>query len=88
MSPQEVLLRAADLLEKRGWIQGAIGDSRHGYCVWGAVHAAAHRKRSRTDDAIWRLRHFIPDEFETYWNDQPGQTAENVIATLRRAALP
>jgi len=37
MTPQDVLLKAADLFETVGWQQRTYGDHVNGYCALGAV---------------------------------------------------
>lgn len=86
MSPQEVLLAAADLLEAEGWAQDL--PQKSGYCPLTAIcdlvglgnefAEAGNLFAESIGLGIW--------EDVIYWNDQPGQTAENVIATLRAAA--
>jgi hypothetical protein len=87
---------AADLLETKGWCQNTFTDFDGSYCAVGAVSEATARFLGYQDgdyhDALRRLSivagqggfhayHCIP-----FWNDSPGQTKENVITTMRRAA--
>lgn len=109
MKTSEVLLRAANLIEERGWVQGPGGwpgyggeHAIEGLCLEGGLMAAlgetfdtskmgvfwncpayraveAYLDRPRREEVggdLWR------------WNDAPeGRTAEEVVTTLRAAAL-
>ena len=44
------------------------------------------RRNSRASCATERLKTASGNDCPMAWNDAPGQTKENVIATLRRAA--
>lgn len=87
MSPSEVLNAAADLLEAEGWLQNIWGDPDRGpRCAMGALMDVTPAEEwPQQRDAEQTLRTLIGARV-TEWNDQPGQTAENVIATLREAA--
>jgi hypothetical protein len=86
VTPQEVLLAAAGLLERDGWCQGAESDHAGHRCARQAI-------RDMCDKNDWYSRYLavklvevlVTDSVER-WNDTPLQTSENVIATLRIAA--
>jgi hypothetical protein len=81
----EKLRAAADLLATNGWIQGAPSDKHDRYCMTGAINVV-------TDDAdVYEdATEAVLDRLGTpsiiWWNDQPGRTAEQVIAALRETA--
>ena len=84
-----VLLAAADLIERDGWVQG-ITRCHAGRCMIGAVSDAAP---ARFDlwPAIERInetlgRPFADPATVAYWNDAPGRTRDEVVALLRQAA--
>lgn len=92
-----ILNDAADLLEREGWIQGAL-ESREGRCAVGAIRAACGIDNNRDFDkqerklialsrrAIWAARRGLPFATITAWNDHPARTREEVITALRKAA--
>lgn len=101
MRTSEILNKAADLIEERGWGQGSETWNNHngaGLCLEGGILAATGMKL--TDDfeacpayrAVWA--HLENDDrWGAYrgslynWNDAPGRTAEEVIEVLRATAL-
>jgi hypothetical protein len=88
----EKLRAAADLLATNGWIQGAPSDEHDRYCMGGAVNVVTDDADVFVDalDAIVGHLDAIVDHLGTlsitWWNDQPGRTAEEVIAVLRETA--
>jgi hypothetical protein len=85
MTPSAVLLAAADLLERDGWCQGIGRNGAGKRCVTFAIDESTGSKVILYWVAIQLLRKTIREN-TVDWNDAPGQTAENVIETLRRAA--
>ncbi|WIF20579.1 hypothetical protein SEA_JFLIX2_89 [Rhodococcus phage Jflix2] len=98
---QESLRRAADLIEKHGWIQGDYGDMSQGYCAIGALSRAALATASdgTYDGSLHLLEAAIPTTFPdnpntwsgkfsrvVEWNDTPGRTREEVLQLFRKAA--
>lgn len=89
MTPREVLLRAADHMEKYGWRQRRRGMRGEPCCAIGAIAAAI--PDSEPDDALEMSaraalrRHARIDDIPA-WNDAPDRTAAEVIAALRGAA--
>lgn len=102
-TPQQVLLDAADDLEKNGWWSGKPLDAMNN-CTLTAINAVTPFPNG------WDCSTYIPQiplreearkllivtagipcpgtscEAIVDWNDAEGQTAENVIATMRKAA--
>lgn len=92
MTAREVLLKAAEVLERDGWRQhdaGFVGQPR---CVLGAMRQAClpELPGGAFADAQGALHSFIYDRGHScgivVWNDSPGRTADEVIAALRAAA--
>lgn len=86
---RQVLLDAADLLEREGHCKGQFY-AEGARCTIGAIckvttNAITKPLGSGVPEAIGRLCNvagpYIPD-----WNDAPGRTAFEVIATLRAVA--
>ncbi len=90
MTPAEVLRKAADLLVERGWAQGRLQHRNGRLCATGAVSLADTGLLGVTGPvgiAAWRgIPREVGGAWVTTWNDQVSQTAENVIATMRRVA--
>lgn len=101
MTPSEILLKAADLIEQKGWTQGAYArsgefevSSLHReatcYCTIGAIICATGEARMLgrgvVDGTKARLFAMIGDHDIVSWNDTPGRTKEEVVEALRRAA--
>ena len=83
---QQTLLDAADLIEKKGWIQGANWRPGRGFCVFGAIDRVAKNDGPAFNDAVKRVYSLIEGHGIAKWNDEPGRTKEEVLAMLRRAA--
>jgi hypothetical protein len=86
VTTKEVLLKAAEEIERRGWIQRVAANER-GCCIWGAFRSIGY---SYEGIAPVNLAY---DVFEDYlgvhpvgWNDTPGRTKEEVLSALRAAA--
>lgn len=85
----QVLLDAADYIERHGWCQYIVEDNQGRVCIGGAISAAA--SNSDQDDlyvyALVRLDKYLHSyKLVPFWNDTPGRTKEEVIAALRAAA--
>jgi hypothetical protein len=92
LTPQEALLRAADILERDGWCQRVRSDIEGRRCVASAIDlATAHSPDPvalRNEARELLQRHlplgFLPFRIE-WWNDGPRRTKEQVITKLRVA---
>lgn len=93
----EVLRRAADILDENGWGQGWLIDPDGGSCACavGAIQLASGmtpqeiRYGGLTKELAVRATRFFSAVLKSTvsaWNDEPGRTAEEVIAKLREAA--
>ncbi len=89
---RQMLLDAADLLERDGWCQGAYQDDDGHHCALGALDAVFGSKTSfKAIDwsAYARVNERLQDAVGlqiVHWNDAKGRTAEEVISTLRKIA--
>jgi hypothetical protein len=87
------ILRAADLLETKGWIQGKF-QSFLGFCAIGALRCATNNEvgdqnSARYVQAKTALREAIGISHSISvpeWNDAPERTQKEVVSAFRRAA--
>lgn len=102
METAEILNKAADVIEERGWYQGLSQDpDGTGVCALGAICVAvgldphALAELGEGDDAAARAGVEAADALEdwlgldlpvTQWNDEYVDTAEQVVTALREAA--
>lgn len=86
---QGILLRAADLIEQRGWTQGRAEDNEGRLCMLGAISVAASHtvfdayKAGTT--AAGALYHYLGGPIPA-WNDNAHVTKADVLRALRAAA--
>lgn len=87
---RQVLLDAADYIETHGWARG-ISQQGSAVCALEAIGRCNDNGR----DAAWHLSRLVgPPNGELVihrcyvvtWNDRPGQTKANVVATMRAVA--
>lgn len=90
---QCILLNAATYLRRYGWQQAAYGGDGEPACIVGAVKSTIiyNEQKDIVMEALQRLRIFTGHQLNytttiVSWNDQDGQTAENVIATMEACA--
>jgi hypothetical protein len=83
MSTKKTLIDAADLIERRGWVQQEYGRPEYGYCLFGAVFEAAEHGDY---DEPWRLLGDRTNGDPIGWNDALSRTKEDVLALLRETA--
>jgi hypothetical protein len=93
---EETLRRALQVLEQKGWCQGALARDRYGVsvdcfdvnaesvCMIGALHLAIPSKQIGITDAANALGDIIRDSI-ALWNDRPGRTKDEVIAMFKAA---
>ena len=95
MTAEEVLAKAARIVEA-GWYQGGyVSPDGTKVCAMGAIRVAAgeriselnsYRPSKVADPAIVALSYEVDDVRGIgMWNDTPGRTAEEVATTLRNA---
>lgn len=98
MNVKELLLKAADLLERDGWVQHTRYASNGARCVLGALDDALGGMREADHEApdVWKKAvTLIADSVEApyewtfrvaEWNNAKGRTAQQVIRKLRKLA--
>ncbi len=88
MNTSEVLDRAADLIEERGWHQGGAGWGGDGsLCVINAC-SQVDRRMGAWLDATDRVMDYLGiNGGLAGWNDAPGRTQAEVVGVLRAAAV-
>jgi hypothetical protein len=98
-SIKQVLLGAAEYIEKYGWVQGRaggpIGQMNYPACAYGAIDAASanpdpYEASELTNEVCEMLNEYLgitePGANFIRFNDTPGRTASEVVALLRDAA--
>lgn len=89
---RQVLRKAAKIIEKRGWIQKKLVDDEGRVCAVGALTCVAKEDFISRGTATTKLiEHLNAGKGMNligipYWNDQPGRTKQEVIATLLEVA--
>lgn len=53
MKESEILLGAADIIERYGWTAGTFGDRERGFCTLGAIMASAKTKTIGSGAEFW-----------------------------------
>lgn len=98
MEPAEILAKAADVIETRGWHQGAFVDIDGAVCALGAIAVAAKlpvtwfscASSASSGEACDVLEDWLFDHYGTFsvtrWNDAEDRTADQVVTALREAA--
>lgn len=81
----KTLLRAAKLLETQGWVVGQYRTKEGEHCAIGALDEVCGIDFNAYMLAANKLAACIGGNIVS-WNDKPGQTAKNVIKTMRECA--
>lgn len=83
---RQLAFRAAQLIEKYGWVQGHSGGPNEGYCILGALKAV---QEGTIGSVAWVCAHIcdvVYDGGEVFsvvqWNEKRGRTKEDVIDLL------
>ena len=92
MTPEEILAKAADLIEERGWCQGVgitgTGQRCLGRALWDAtglpIDAQCPAVPAWRDAEAALTKELDPLDIILY-NDAPGRTKEEVVTALRNA---
>jgi hypothetical protein len=91
----QLLLDAADILRRNGWVQKTLGNRRTGYCLIGALRVAqcgtvfvpkGAAAEAGLGAALSRLHTATKCYDAAAWNDEKGRTKDQVIAALEYAA--
>lgn len=81
----QVLLDAADYIEKHGWVRGSFHNSE-GVCIWGAILMVRKPNSIVTDACLQRMYKTTGQGIIGY-NDFTAKNKQEVIAMLRKAAV-
>jgi hypothetical protein len=90
LTASEVLLKAADILERDGWCKYSLHDGKGRHCVAGAILLAVAGSpggdalRNEARQLLRQHLSFWPN-IES-WNDLPWRTRNQVLAKLRATA--
>lgn len=96
MSTKEYLTKASNLLNEKGWTQGAMAKDINGqsvysespyavcYCAAGAIFATVPPNKSRSE-LVNLVRDAVNARSLVEWNDLPGRTKEEVLAAFDKA---
>ena len=68
LSPREVFLGAAELIEQCGWVQHTTGNRELGFCADGAIATMFGMPHEFDPNAYWRL-HYVASPFFAYRSD-------------------
>lgn len=84
MTPADVLERAADVLDERGWCQGRLSDDDKRVCARGAIDLATcwFVEAVSAEDALQAHVGAVV----TTWNDDASRTKTEVQAAMRECA--
>ena len=89
----EILLEAANYIERHGWCQFRLATKEGEVCARGAIRRVLDISTDEVQvltreeaKAIWRLFEYLGQRSVSNWNDYPGRTKEQVVAALRGAA--
>jgi len=98
-SPREILLEAAELLEKPGaWTQKSAARDKQGrhvlfdevgavsFCMIGAISRISNNEYPAYQDAKLALSRVVGRPGIVTFNDAPGRTQSEVVTALRKAA--
>lgn len=100
MEIKKTLLCAVDLLEQKGWTQGAFAQDVEGcivspmdpravcFCTLGAISKCGddNYRAAAVTVSKWLRQNYAGVNGIVDWNDARGRTKEEVVAALRAAA--
>lgn len=97
METADILEKAAEVLDARGWCQGHYQDDQGQLCAVGAIRVATWgTARWDHSNAVEYLAsrmaqeamsaHLGVEDIAVGWNDRPGRTKDEVIDTFKHAA--
>lgn len=99
MNASEVLIKAAEVLETKGWTKGSYVGPFGRHCAVGAIWVACGYKKGKVDSMDGQLSRiaqdclasFIRDKYNFImsiegWNDGYAKNGKEVIETMHAAA--
>ena len=80
------MMKPSDLIERYGWVQGRLGNTRIGFCLEGAIFewAMTQWDKDAYYDAYRKVSLVIGSRSLSQWNDAPERTKDEVLAVLRQ----
>ena len=81
----KVLLRAADIIEKRGWCQGRYSDYDGRFCAVGAILNVTESCVLQQASRRFLAEH-LPNQNVTAWNDVKNRRKKHIIDKMRAVA--
>lgn len=96
MTPEEICLKAAEIIERNGWNQGSFVSDDGSVCIagaarmasWGSVYTKNDRNLAAYFEARRLIREVIQEPDVVEWNDAPQRSKEDVILALKQAGTP
>ena len=83
---RDALLKAAEIIEQRGWCQGLLESSSGQVCALGAMDMLEHSMEFDWMRSLMALEIEIGSASIADWNDNPSRTQAEVLAAFRAAA--
>jgi hypothetical protein len=90
----DILLKAADLIERDGWCQNSYWGPNGEHCALGAIQCSVSGCVSECLDHNYfviraknRFKEFVGIDHIQNWNDASGRTKEDVVTAMRGAAF-
>jgi hypothetical protein len=91
---RQILLDAADLIEREGHCKDVLDDGQGRHCALGAIYLTQHGGRPTREgpdlraaySAVSHLQDLVGPNIPA-WNNHPDRTAAEIIGTLRTCAL-
>jgi len=91
---RQILLDAANIIDRIGWMQGCDGNERVGVCAGYAIRIAVisfsdntFRKAALWNSATRAFCEWAGELHIEHFNDKPRMTKERIISALRNCAL-
>lgn len=89
MNTKDILTEAKNLINLQGWVQGEMGTTVKGFCVWGAIDEAAGNVNEMLR-AVRKVRETLKAQGSVTdvaaWNDADHRTKVEVLELLDEAA--
>lgn len=79
-------MKAYEVIQKYGWLQGDYGNKKDGFCIIGALRYAGSwiRLSTKVGTALGVPADPIMQGYVSDWNDNPTRTKRQVIALLKK----
>ena len=79
-------MKPSDLIERYGWVQGQLGNTRIGFCLEGAIFEWEKTQwdKESYESAYQSVYLALGSQNLVIWNDAPSRTKAEVLAVLRQ----